>query len=141
MIDETRRLRGQCYCRAIVYEVADAFEYAMNCHCGECRRATGAAYKPFAGIGAEHLRIVEGEQSLMRFGDDAGHNANCSRCGSLLYSLVRDGGYVHVTLGTLVDEPAIKPSAHIFVGSKASWELICDGLPQFDGFPTTAVHG
>jgi hypothetical protein len=29
----------------------------------------------------------------------------------------------------------MKPSMHIFVGSKASWYEILDDLPQFDGFP------
>jgi len=43
-------LIGECYCRAVRYEVADAFSYAMNCHCSNCRRTTGAAFKPFAGI-------------------------------------------------------------------------------------------
>ena len=33
--------------------------------------------------------------------------ANCHKpCGSLLYSLVRDGAYVHVTLGTPLNAPA-----------------------------------
>ena len=27
------------------------------------------------------------------------------------------------------------PSAHIFVGSKAPWDVICDALPQFEAFP------
>jgi hypothetical protein len=81
------------------------------------------------------MAVVRGEDHLMRHGDAAGHDAHCARCGSLLYSLVRDGAYVHVTLGTLVDSPSIRPAAHIFVGSKAPWETICDGLPQFDKLP------
>ena len=52
-----------------------------------------------------------------------GHDAHCRRCGSLLYSLVRNGAYVHVAMGTLVDAPSIRPTAHIFVGSKAPWYL------------------
>ena len=55
---------------------------------------------------------------------------HCGRCGSLLYSVVRDGQFVHVTLGTLVDAPSIRPEAHIFVGSKAPWFTITDDLPQ-----------
>jgi hypothetical protein len=39
-----------------------------------------------------------------------------------------------VPLGTLCDEPAIRPSAHIFVGSKAPWFAITDRLPQHNGF-------
>ena len=39
------------------------------------------------------------------------------KCGSLLYSLVRDATFIHAALGTLVDSPSIRPTAHIFVGS------------------------
>jgi hypothetical protein len=49
------------------------------------------------------------------------HDAHCGKCGALLYSLVREAKFVHVTLGTLVDSPSIRPSAHIFVRSKAPW--------------------
>ena len=38
-------------------------------------------------------------------------------------------------MGTLVDEPSIRPTMHIFVGSKAAWEEITDTLPQYDGLP------
>jgi hypothetical protein len=43
---------------------------------------------------------------------------------------VRDGEYVHVALGSLRDEPSIRPSEHIFVASKAPWFEITDDLPQ-----------
>jgi hypothetical protein len=72
---------------------------------------------------------------MARLGDEHAHNAFCRRCGSLLYSLVRDGEYLHVTYGTLLDPPARMPSAHIFVRSKAPWHVIGDGLPQFQAFP------
>jgi hypothetical protein len=67
----------------------------------------------------------------MIFGDDNGYDARCQACGSLLYSVVRDGAFVHVAMGTLVDDPAIRPSKHIFVGSKAPWFTITDDLPQY----------
>jgi hypothetical protein len=127
-----RLLEGRCLCGAVHYEVADAFVYAANCHCSNCRRATGAAFKPLAGIESGKLRIVEGASRLMIFGDPAAHDAHCRACGSLLYSLVRAGAFVHVTMGTLVDAPAIKPTAHIFVGSKAPWFAITDDLPQYE---------
>ncbi|TIV71361.1 MAG: GFA family protein, partial [Mesorhizobium sp.] len=65
------------------------------------------------------------------FGDESSHDAHCGRCGSLVYSLVREGAYVHVAMGTLMDDPGIRPSAHIFVGSKAPWFTITDDLPQY----------
>ncbi len=137
MTEEKRLLRGACYCRAVTYEVRDAFEYALYCHCGECRRRTGAASKPFAGAPAGVLNITAGGEAVLRLGGADGHHASCSKCGSLLYSLVRNGAYVHVSLGTLIDTPTISPTAHIFVGSKAKWDVICDDLPQFEAFAPT----
>ena len=131
-----RRLTGKCLCGATVYEVDDAFSYAMNCHCSNCRRATGAAFKPFAGIQRDRLEPVAGNERVMIFGDEErAHDVHCGACGSLLYSVVREGAYVHVPMGTLVDDPTIRPSAHIFAGSKASWHEITDDLPQFAEFP------
>lgn len=135
MADPHSLLQGACYCRAVTYTVADAFGYAFICHCSDCQRTTGSAFKPFAGIEAHHLTLTSGREQLARLGDEATHNAFCSTCGSLLYSVVRDGKYVHVTLGTLLAQPTRTPSAHIFVRSKAPWHVIGDALPQFEEFP------
>lgn len=135
MTDTRVVLAGACYCRAVTYEVADAFEYALICHCSDCQRTTGSAFKPFAGIPSNELSLTSGEDQLAILGDEANHNAFCRKCGSLLYSVVRGGEYVHVTLGTLREPPARTPSAHIFVRSKAPWHVIGDTLPQFEEFP------
>ena len=131
-----RLLAGECLCGAVRYSVEDAFRYALNCHCSQCRRATGAAFKPFAGIEREKLRVVAGDAELLIYGDRANHDAHCGICGSFLYSVVRDGTMAHVNLGSLRDAPSIRPSAHIYVGSKAPWHTIADDLPQHDELPT-----
>ena len=70
----SRTLTGKCLCEEVKYEVADEFRYSLICHCSQCRRATGAASKPFAGIEAEKLNVVQGAESILRFGDDANHD-------------------------------------------------------------------
>lgn len=128
-----RLLRGSCLCGTVQYTVQDEFRYALNCHCSQCRRATGAAFKSLAGIERGKLTLAGDRRDLLVFGDEAlDHDVRCGKCGSLLYSVVRGGAYVHVTLGTLQDAPSIRPSEHIFVGSKAPWFTITDGLPQHD---------
>ena len=132
-----RILAGECFCGAVRYTVSDSFEYALNCHCSNCRRATGSAFKPFAGIVRDKLSITAGDDNVMIHGDtNASHDVHCARCGSLLYSIVRNGAYAHVAMGTLVDAPSIRPAAHIFVGSKAPWFAITDDLPQYQGHIT-----
>jgi hypothetical protein len=127
-----RILAGKCYCGVVEYAVADAFLYAANCHCSNCRRTTGSAFKPFAGIEREKLVITKGESEIMIFGEEDANNSHCRICGSLLFSVVREGAFVHVAMGTLIDDPSIRPTHHIFVSSKAPWFTIADDLPQYE---------
>ena len=129
---EARLLDGRCECGTVRYRVADEFRYAMNCHCSRCRAATGSAFKAMAGIEREKLEVTHGADLLLVHGEDDLNDTRCARCGSLLYSVVREGAYVHLALGSLVDDPTIRPSHHIFVGSKAPWYEITDDLPQFE---------
>lgn len=127
-------LAGKCFCGSVHYVVADEFAYAMNCHCSNCRRTTGSAFKPIAGIERGKLSVTGGRDKLLVYGDELSNNTLCRLCGSLLYSVVRGGAWVHVAMGTLVDAPTIRPTHHIFVGSKAPWFTIADDLPQYEEF-------
>src|SRR3954468_14453231 len=97
----TRLLAGRCECGAVRYRVADAFRYAANCHCSNCRASTGSAFKPFAGIERDRLELVRGGDALQIVGEEDANHTRCAACGSLLYSVVRDGAWVHVALGSL----------------------------------------
>ena len=123
-------LSGACFCGTVGYAVADEFLYAANCHCSRCRAATGSAFKPFAGIEKRKLEVTAGLDNLLVHGDENLNDTRCATCGSLLFSVVRNGAYVRVAMGSLVDDPTIRPSEHIFVGSKAPWFEITDDLPQ-----------
>jgi hypothetical protein len=127
-------LVGGCQCGAVRYRVADEFLYAANCHCSRCRAATGSAFKAFAGIEREKFEVTDGMDTLLVFGEDDLNDTRCGTCGSLLFSVVRDGDYVHVAMGSLVDAPSIRPTEHIFVGSKAPWFEITDDLPQAEEY-------
>ena len=135
--NDSQQLRGSCHCGAVQYEVVDEFSYALNCHCSDCRRATGSAFKPFAGIARDKLQLTRGVDDVSIFGDPAtNHDVHCKICGSLLYSVLNQGTRVHVAMGSLLDAPSIRPSAHIFVGDKAPWFQITDALPQYEGHGT-----
>ncbi len=130
-----RRLAGGCMCGAVRYAIDDAFLYAASCHCSQCRRATGSAFKPFAGIGAESLSLEAGADRLLIYGGEAAHDVHCGTCGSLLYSMLDHGRRVHVAMGTLIDAPRSGRACTIFVGSKAPWYDITD-----EPAPTSRGH-
>ena len=130
-----RILTGGCYCGAVRFEVTDAFTYAQNCHCSDCRRATGSAFKPFGGIARPALRVTRGETEVLHHGGDNAHDIRCRRCGSLLFSVFPPREWIHVAYGSLHDSPSLHPTAHIWVSDKAPWHEIIDGLPQHAEFP------
>ena len=53
-------LAGGCLCGNVRFSVEDAFRYALNCHCSQCRRSTGSAFKSFAGIERSKFRVDAG---------------------------------------------------------------------------------
>jgi hypothetical protein len=126
-------LHGRCECGAVEYEVEDEFRYALNCHCSNCRASTGSAFKPFGGVARDKLRVTRGADRLLVWGDPDGNHTRCGVCGSLLYSVI-DESRVHVAFGSLRDEPSLRPTDHIFVGSKAPWFEITDDLPQHEEY-------
>jgi len=128
-------LRGRCACKAVAYEIPDEFVAAYMCHCSNCRALTGSAFLPTGRIEREKLAVTKGAESLLVDGDpDAAYEVRCAKCFSLLYWTSRDD-YFGVPYGTLIDEPTLKLTHHIFVGSKAPWYEIHDDLPQHDERP------
>jgi hypothetical protein len=54
----------------------------------------------------------------------------CKQCGSTLCGIYQNE--VHgVTLGCLNEDPQIEIGRHIFVGSKANWERMPEGVQQY----------
>jgi hypothetical protein len=60
----------------------------------------------------------------------------CARCGTRLHSEYRDHpGILGIPIALFDEDPGVRPEAHIFVGSKASWYEITDDLPQYEAMP------
>lgn len=124
---------GQCLCGSIKYEV-DQIEPGMaHCHCSMCRKFHGAAFATFGEAFKNNFRWIQGEQLLKSYAADNGTVRQfCSNCGSsMTFASPHFPDLVEFSLGTLDSDIAIKPDAHIFVGSKAGWYDICDDLPQY----------
>lgn len=72
------QLKGTCLCGKVAYEVPDEFEAAFNCHCSNCRRTTGSAFKSIAVIPFDKLRLTQGADGLLIYGEPPGsHDVHC----------------------------------------------------------------
>ena len=126
--------RGSCLCAAICFEVDQFAAQTGHCHCSMCRKFHGAAYATIAEAEARHFRWLCGEDSLKAYTAGNGTTRRfCATCGSSLTfaSPQADPNLVEIALAGFDDEVPVKPDAHIFVASAASWARPADGLPQY----------
>ena len=124
---------GSCLCQEVRYEIAGPLGKAAYCHCSRCRKWSGSALLGYAGVAKRHFRWTRGEDLLGRFpSSERVFRVFCSRCGSALVAWPSDPAAesLWVMMGTLDDDPGVKPSLHIFVGSKAPWFEMADDLPR-----------
>lgn len=128
--------RGSCLCGAAAYRLTAAPQRCVNCHCSRCRRARSAAHGSYLFAAVTYTRGAEVLQLFTLPEAPRFSYAFCSACGS---SLPRPAaGPVGIPMGTLDDDPGLRPQLHIFVGSKAPWFEITDDLPQYREFPPGA---
>lgn len=126
---------GGCFCGAVTYRIDGPVFGARLCHCSRCRKAFSAQANAYALIDPGSLTWTRGEDLLTAFPADSDVGKRfCRVCGSTLCGVV--DGMVHgITLGCLDNDEGIEIEAHIYVGSKASWEVIPDGAPAFETIP------
>ncbi len=128
-----KRLSGRCLCGQVQFEVNDNFKYAGFCHCSDCRRFSGSASSAMAGIAQTELTFTAGEQAVQRYVKSENTTLGfCMHCGSSLFAEKPKLGMLHLRLGSLDESPSLHPQFHSFVASKADWDVINDGLPQFE---------
>ena len=130
--------RGSCLCGDVAYVVEGTPSHVVLCHCSRCRKINGAAHNAMLWTTGEPVRFTRGEASLVTYAV-AGtlfRQRFCPRCGAKMPAYSEEFGFSFVPMGTLDDDPGIRPSGHLYVGSKAPWyELPDDGLPRHETLP------
>jgi hypothetical protein len=128
-------INGSCFCGAVTYKIEGKLRDARSCHCSMCRKAFSGQASVYALVDSNEFTWVSGKNRLTSY--ESKNSAGlqfCSSCGSTLCGTFK--GKIHgVTLGCVEGDPDIKLERHIFVGSKASWETIPEGVPQYEEWP------
>ena len=128
-------ITGGCFCGQVTYKIEGELKEAQSCHCSMCRKAFSGAGSAFAFINREEFQWTSGKELLTSYRSREGAGLMfCKVCGSTLCGTHQDK-VIGVTLGCLDGDPDITLSRHIFVGSKAGWDVIGGDAPQYDEWP------
>jgi hypothetical protein len=129
-------VQASCFCGAVHYQANGPFNAMMSCHCSMCRKHHGAAFATYVSAPLASFRWVRGEDALLSYQSSPHWVRNsCSVCGSTVPTTLEAQAVAVLPAGPLEGDLGVKPQAHIFVGSKAPWYTITDGLPQHSEYP------
>jgi GNAT superfamily N-acetyltransferase len=123
-------LVGGCFCGAVRYAVARPPREVTHCHCGICRRTTGAPFVTWATFPAAAFALSTGTPSEIRATPRAVRSF-CSRCGTALtFRETARPNSVDVTVGSFDAPDALAPEEHIWTTSRLAWLHVDDDLAE-----------
>jgi hypothetical protein len=125
-------MKGSCACRRIEYEIDQLDMPIGHCHCVTCRKTHAAAFTTTAGVNRVHFRWLKGEENLTSFESSPGKLRHfCSTCGSHLVAERPNQPHVILRVATLDDDPALRPTMHIWRSQDASWLQDEGNVPSY----------
>ena len=109
-------VRGSCLCGGVKYEITGPLMRSGHCHCSNCRKAHGAAFRSRARVRVEDFKWVQGEALVKYFESSPGFNRGfCSVCGSPIVNRPDRTPELGIALGGLDDHPGARPERHFFI--------------------------
>jgi len=128
-------ITGECFCGEVKYQVNGKLRDATSCHCSRCRKAFSSQASASALVEPGEFKWLSGENQLTSYFGGHGFGLQfCKNCGSTLCTIF-NGEVYQVSLGCVNGDPEIEIGKHIFVGSKAKWEVIPEDVVQFQEGP------
>ena len=134
---------GQCLCGKVNYTISAAPRVMSQCHCDDCRKATGTGHASNAFFKKNAVHI-NGETSSYDSIADSGSSITryfCPICGCLLFgTFSRLENVIAVAVGTLDDSSWFKPSAIVYNKRKPLWDFMDESIPTFAEMPPVVVN-
>jgi hypothetical protein len=111
---------GGCHCGAVRFEAQGEPKFVSNCHCKDCRRATGAPFSTWVGFDSEQVSW-RGERAIYESSPTV-KRGYCAACGTpLSYSGKKWAAETHLLIGTFDDARALTPTGDTFTKEKLPW--------------------
>lgn len=131
-------ITGSCLCGGVRFEIERANGPSEICHCVRCQKKSGASALEMIAVETKHYHLLAGEQLIQSYEAPILNNPPaytayfCGRCGSPVPNDSASTELMEIPAGLFDDDPQARPDKHIFVDFMPAWNVIRDGLPQFD---------
>ncbi|WP_027053778.1 GFA family protein [Mesorhizobium erdmanii] len=120
---------GGCRCGAVRFEASAEPHHVSYCHCGDCRRASGAPVSAFVGFPVDKVMFTG--KSLKMYENGPVTRSFCAICGSpIAYVDDRLEDDIYFMLGAMDMPAAFTPTQHAYVGEQLPFLHMSDDLPR-----------
>ncbi len=129
---------GGCLCGEVRYVASGEVLLILNCHCNDCKKATGSAFATNVAMRRSNVTVTQGQVRQFNHASDAGNPKTkefCGTGGAQLFSSTVGAETVTIKAGSIDDARFIEPMADIFVDSALPFALRKSGLPQVPRMP------
>ena len=134
MTDKT--YKGNCFCGAVEFELANTAEANAYCHCDSCRHWSAGPVSAFTLWKPENLTITKGEDNIGVYDKNpASLRKWCKTCGGHLMTDHPSMGLIDVPAVIIADYP-FEPGFHVHY--QETVHPMKDGLPKFKDLPAEA---
>ena len=131
-------ISGKCLCGNISFSANTEVKMMANCHCDDCRTATGAAYATLVFVAADEVTI-DGAPKVFKHTADSGAAMEkhfCPDCGSKLFGQNSNRpNMLSIRAGVLTDHAFVKPAVNVYLSSKLESTPIDPALKGFEKMP------
>jgi hypothetical protein len=130
------RVHGRCHCGSIQYE-ADVDPATVSiCHCTDCQRLTGSAWRVSVPAPAASFSLTGTPKTYLKTTADSGTprvHAFCPECGAPVYatSVGTPASYT-LRVGCLDEREALAPKRRIWARSTLPWSTNVDAVPSIE---------
>ena len=129
---------GNCLCGSVKYTSKSEPVNIMNCHCDDCRKASGATYLTNIFIPLVSFNVQGTLKKYVHYADSGSKMTKyfCINCGSQVYgeNSSREG-VVSIRAGSINEKYIIKPLRNVFTSSKIPSTPLDNNLEKFDKMP------
>ena len=136
-MDNLIDVSGSCHCGAIAYEAKVDPASVQVCHCRDCQRLTGTAFRTTVPATRENFRLVRGEPRIYIKVADSGSrrgHAFCERCGAPVYRQPTDNNpHFSLRVGGLDQAAELRaPARQIWTSRRLGWVTELSEIKSFD---------
>ena len=132
------KLSGKCLCGNITFNADTEIKLMANCHCSDCRAATGAAYGTLLFVSEDDFHLT-GTPKVFRHKADSGADMEkhfCPDCGSQLFGRNSNRpNVVSIRAGAVEQTELVKPSVNVYMSSRIESTPIDSQLKSFEKMP------